>query len=255
MVDSCFGAGSPHTIAVSRLWEMADLYLAIADIHSNTEMLTNILTEHAHKGLKAIFAAGDITNFGQEGEARRLLSVFRQFAPELPLYFVAGNCDTRRARDEFEAQPGYLERRSAELTLSDDTEMRAIGAGGGLHHTGMTPFELKERDLESNLEAAYALCQPDETKNLIVLTHTPPRDTFADQRASRHLGSSAFEAFLYEHKPLLWICGHIHEGRGARYEGSTLLVNPGPAMQGCYSLIAIEHTAGGFRAVVDLRKL
>ncbi len=117
----------------------------------------------------------------------------------------------------------------------------------------MTPFELKDENLESNLVAAYMSCQDKEDQNLVVLTHTPPRDTFADLRMSRHLGSRAFESFMYEHEPLLWICGHIHEGRGARYEGKTLVVNPGPAVQGYYALIAMEHVRQGVRFAADLR--
>jgi len=234
---------------------MADLYLAVADIHSNAEMLAKILAEHERNGLKAVFAAGDITNFGQEREAERVLSVFARTAPELPLYFVAGNCDTGRAREGFAARRGYIEGRCASLSLSEGARLRVIGAGGGIYHTGMTPFELKDADLESNLGKAYASCLPDTAKNLIVVTHTPPRDTFADLRGSRHLGSGAFEAFLYEREPLVWICGHIHEGRGAHYEGSTLLVNPGPAAHGYYALIAVEQAPGGLRAVADLRAL
>ncbi len=230
---------------------MADIIIAIADIHSNTEMLTKILLEH--KNLRAVFAAGDITNFGQAKEARRVLSIFALIAPQLPLFFIAGNCDTEKAREEFVAQRGYLERRPALFALSNGTQMRAIGAGGGIYHTGMTPFELKDHDLESNLSAAHASYPADGAKNLIVLTHTPPRDTFADLRASRHLGSRAFETFLYEYAPLLWVCGHIHEGRSAHYEGSTLLVNPGPAAQGYYALIAVEHGSQGVRVAADLR--
>lgn len=232
---------------------MTDFFIALADIHSETGALAKILREH--RNARAIFAAGDITNFGMEKEAHRVLSVFAEEAPDIPLFFIAGNCDSVKARDVYAMHPGYLERRYASFYLNSGPALQIIGAGGGILHTGITPYELRDEELESNLSAAYERCPAEEEQNLVVVTHTPPRDTFADMRQSRHLGSSAYEVFLYRHEPLLWLCGHIHESRNAHYEGRTLLVNPGPVAHGCYALLAVEKGPRGLRAAADLRAL
>lgn len=231
------------------------MYIALADIHGETEVLERILREH--RGVRAALVAGDITNFGGEKEARRALSVFEEFASETSVYFVAGNCDSERARAAFLPQPGYLERRSAAFSLKTGGVLQIIGAGGGIFHTGLTPYELRDEELGANLAAAAATLESSasEVRNLIVLTHTPPRNTLADLRLSRHLGSSEFEAFLFEREPLVWVCGHIHESRSVSREGRTLIVNPGPASHGSYAIIAIEEGPRGVHAAAELRAL
>ncbi|SLM19659.1 putative Metallophosphoesterase, Calcineurin-like family [uncultured spirochete] len=248
---------------------MADMFLALADIHGETEMLERILKENPHT--KGIFVAGDLTNFGKEKEAERIISVFSRVATNAALFFVAGNCDTSGARHFFEKQPGYLEQKCFTLAMgrgeqkTPDEIIRIIGCGGGLRHTGLTPFEISDKELESGLRRAYEHCVTEEHKNaiplkatthpLIVLTHTPPRDSFADMRHMKHLGSAAFASMLYEYEPLLWICGHIHESRGAQWEDRTLVVNPGPAAHGSYAQILVEQKPRGLHAVAELRAL
>lgn len=255
---------------------MADMYMALADIHGETKALERILNENSH--LKGIFIAGDLTNFGGAKEAEKILSLFSLTVPNTALYFVAGNCDTEQARQYYEKRSGYIEQRCATLDHKNEEKtsgaiVRIIGCGGGLFHTGLTPFEVSDTILESNLRQAHERClkaakqggaahqdlsnsSACPTFPLIVLTHTPPKDSFADLRYTKHVGSPAFTALLYEYKPLLWICGHIHEGRSVQWEGKTLIVNPGPAAHGSYALFLLEkEPGGGLHAVAELRSL
>jgi Icc-related predicted phosphoesterase len=243
--------------------EMSDMFLVLADIHGETGRLELILRENPR--VKGIFVAGDLTNFGREREAERVLSVFAQIAPDATLFFIAGNCDTPAARRFFEKHPGYLEQRCTTFALSGaaDTTIRLIGCGGGLLHMGLTPFEVSDEELELGLSRAHARCAQGEQGSaassppqpLIVLTHTPPLDTFADLRYMKHLGSPAFASLLYDYEPLLWICGHIHEGRSVQWEGRTLVINPGPAAHGSYALMLIEQKPQGLSAAAELRAI
>jgi len=71
----------------------------------------------------------------------------------------------------------------------------------------------------------------------------------------KHLGSQSFAALLYEYEPLLWICGHIHEGRSIQWEGRTLVINPGPVALGSYAILGIEQKPQGLSAAAVLRAL
>lgn len=245
---------------------MSTLAIAIADIHGEIEVLEKILEEHPNA--QYILIAGDLTNFGREKEAEKVLAALERRFPQSNLYFVAGNCDTVSARNVFSRHPGYIEGKCAQILESRDIASNAsnplyvIGCGGGLVHTGLTPFERKDEEMASSLQAGFLQCnfsnpsaeqKEGGPKPLIVLTHTPPNGTYADMRHMRHVGSSSFISFLYEYKPLLWICGHIHEGRSIQAEDETLVINPGPAAHGSYALISFEQREGSYHAVAELR--
>jgi len=255
---------------------MIDMFLALADIHGRTDLLGRILQENAR--IKGIFVAGDVTNFGREKDAEKVLSVFAELTPDATLFFVGGNCDTVAAKRFYEKHPGYLEQRCTTYDIRGNadedqaTTVRIIGCGGGLLHTGLTPFEVRDEELGLGLQRAYADCAQEQQEQqeqreherasssaaprpLIVLTHTPPRDTFADLRSMKHLGSQSFAALLYEYEPLLWICGHIHEGRSIQWEGRTLVINPGPVALGSYAILGIEQKPQGLSAAAALRAL
>jgi len=249
---------------------MTNMFLALADIHGKTEMLERILKENPQVG--GVFVAGDVTNFGKEKDAEKVLSVFAECLPDAALFFIGGNCDTVAARHSFEKHPGYLEQKCATLAIGGHpagdaaTTIRIVGCGGGLLHMGLTPFELTDEELELGLKKAYARCPEKEDERpvaspphaLIVLTHTPPKDTLADLRSTRHLGSHAFACLLYEYEPLIWICGHIHEGRSVQWEGRTLVINPGPAALGSYAILHVGQNLrglSGMSAAAELRAL
>ncbi|OQB97440.1 MAG: Calcineurin-like phosphoesterase superfamily domain protein [Spirochaetes bacterium ADurb.Bin110] len=239
---------------------MEHLFLALADIHGSIDALEQIL--RANPNIEGILVAGDLTNFGKENEAHKVLSAFSTIVPEAKLYFLAGNCDTAEARRCFEKRLGYIEQRC--YALLSEKDIWIIGCGGGLFHTGLTPFEIREEELENGLSQAYKCAiqgyrdiidSSEFVPDLIVLTHTPPKDTFADMRHSRHIGSVAFQTFLYEHEPLLWVCGHIHEGKSIHIEDRTLVVNPGPAAHGSYALILLKRYPKGWKAAAELRSI
>lgn len=228
---------------------MRCLALVLSDIHGETGVLASILREHRNAEL--IFAAGDMTNFGKKKEADTVLEVFESELPQgVPLFFVAGNCDTAQAREVFCQHAGYLDGSSS--SCAHPLPLNIAGCGGGLLHTGLTPYERRDGELEASLAPALS---PLAGNPLILLTHTPPFGTFADLRHGKHLGSPAFQNLLYTHNPLVWICGHIHEGRSVSHEGETLVINPGPAAHGSYALLVFESQKSGMHAAAELRSV
>jgi len=67
---------------------MIDMFLALADIHGRTDLLGRILQENAR--IKGIFVAGDVTNFGREKDAEKVLSVFAELTPDATLFLLGG---------------------------------------------------------------------------------------------------------------------------------------------------------------------
>ena len=51
------------------------------------------------------------------------------------------------------------------------------------------------------------------------------------------MGSTAVREFIEENQPDICLCGHIHEARAMDRIGRTLVVNPGPLVQGGYVLL------------------
>jgi len=61
-----------------------------------------------------------------------------------------------------------------------------------------------------------------------VLSHPPPFGLF-DAVGQMHVGSTAVRKMIEEKKPVMVICGHIHEYEGQEILDETLVVKLGPA--------------------------
>lgn len=98
------------------------------------------------------------------------------------------------------------------------------GVGGSLYTPFKTPFEMGEDGFRKILSEFKG------SKNLILLSHSPPFNTTLDlTHSGEHIGSMELRKFIEEESPLLCLCGHVHERAGLSERiGDTLIVNPGP---------------------------
>lgn len=211
-------------------------WLILSDIHGNLSALETILTRS--KPVDLLIVAGDVTDFGDAVEARAAFEVLAQKGA--PILAVSGNCDRDGVRTALETAGFSIEGRSREAC-----GFAFAGAGGGIRHRGLTPFEPSEDELEASLSAALesgdkAAGRRMEGDRLVIVTHTPPNGTPLDRRGSTHTGSHAFRGILAERSPLLWVSGHIHEARSIGLIGTSVLVNPGPVREGFYALAEID---------------
>jgi hypothetical protein len=60
----------------------------------------------------------------------------------------------------------------------------------------------------------------------------------------KHVGSRSVSARIKKNKPALVVCGHIHESRGHKIEGKSLVVNPGAFKDGCYAVADLDCLSG-----------
>jgi uncharacterized protein len=218
--------------------------LTIADLHGSSEFLSAFTALAAKADL--VLLAGDLTDFGGEAEAKALLELIRPFADRLLM--VPGNCDRRGAREAMARSGRSLDGASARAG-----EALVVGVGGASRHSGVTPYERRDEELAASLEAALG---PDASAEpLIVLTHQPPRDSGADDRKGSPVGSPALREILDRIRPVLWVCGHIHESPCANMVGRTLVLNPGPLKEGRYAEVRLEKDGGAWRASDELKSL
>lgn len=181
-----------------------------------------------------ILIAGDITNFGPDEEAIKLLNMF-----EKPIMAIPGNCDLRtilKVLDKSKAT--NLHNKSQRIG-----NITFIGLGGSNPTPFDTPFELQEDEIESDLEKMITEAENDQDSNIVVLlTHAPPYGT-VDEIPIGHVGSTAIEKFVG--RVDLIVCGHIHEARGVIKVGKTIVVNPGMVSEGHGAIVTITDENNG----------
>lgn len=186
--------------------------LVFSDIHGDWKALEKLMSIEADYYI----AAGDLSSW------RRGLEQAGQILARRgkKVYVLPGNHETEQDVEAVCARHGL-----------NPFHGRVIEAGGyylaGLGYSGPTPFhtpgEYTEAELSQRLAAFGGL------KPLILICHTPPKDTPLDEiRPGHHAGSVAVREFIERERPEYFFCGHIHEahGRQARL-GSTRAWNTG----------------------------
>jgi hypothetical protein len=213
----------------------------IADIHGQLEALAA-----ARPYLEAadlILLSGDLTHFGREQQAARVLDSFKPFRASL--YAVTGNCDYPEVGQ-------LLVERGMNLDgcWVEARGLNLVGLGGSLPAPGSTPNEYSEAELE--LRLTEAVKDQDLSRPFLFVCHQPPLNTMADRlQPGQHVGSQSVRRFIEANQPLACLSGHIHEGVGVDQIGPSQIVNPGPFMDGC--LATLDYTEGDL--TVQLHKL
>jgi Icc-related predicted phosphoesterase len=90
-------------------------------------------------------------------------------------------------------------------------------------------------------------------KPIIFISHNCPYKTRLDLISAKkahelakgkHYGSFLTRKMIEKYRPLLCICGHMHENQGQCKIGKTFVINPGPSFRGKYSIININRKIG-----------
>ena len=197
--------------------------LAISDLHGDYSQVDAIRKKAGD--FDALVIPGDITNFGPDEHALKLLEMFNE-----PIMTVPGNCDNISLLK-------ILEEKTISLHNSSHTigELTFVGLGGSNPTPFNTPFELSEKKIGESI--GTLLSKLDTNNKIILISHAPPRNT-TDRLPGGNVGSVALERFLGRFD--LVVCGHIHEARGAVQVKGTLVVNPGMGSKGQAAMITIE---------------
>jgi uncharacterized protein len=171
--------------------EMATRFLAVADIHSRAAAIQRVCEEAQRHAPDAIIIAGDLTNYGDTAEVRRVVD-------SLPgqVLAIPGNLDVPRA---FET--GIAESH-AESLIGQRIEVHGIGLVG--------------LPLRAGTQAM--------TCDVLVL-HEPPWGLLDDVGGGRHIGFREHLDLLDRLHPKVLLCGHCHEAPGVVTHEGTIVIN------------------------------
>lgn len=204
--------------------------LALSDIHGNISGLEKIAD--LVSSCDYILIAGDITHFGEDKEAAEIIEAIEKYNKNI--IAVAGNCDNLSVDKYLEEKGIGVNCKTVEIGM-----FTVSGFSGSITTPVPTPNTFPESAYEEKFKKLDSGKTPD-----ILLCHQPPFNTDADKAMKiKHVGSHAIWGWLEEKKPLLCVCGHIHESRCAVNlqwvdgQSNTLLVNPGSFKEGFFSLI------------------
>jgi len=95
-------------------------------------------------------------------------------------------------------------------------------------------------------------------ENNILISHNCPNRTKLDKikrgpQKSKHYGSWLVKKVIKDLKPILVICGHIHENQGKQKLEKTWIVNPGAACEGKAAIIELDDKKKKIKSVKFLR--
>jgi Icc-related predicted phosphoesterase len=170
---------------------------------------------------------GDFTNKGihRPFEVAAAEQWTKQMAVRYPkVLYVMGNHDLGLPNAYFERDGLAIQNIARKVTVLSGR--RFVGAD-------LSPcFDLPElaedwerMTADTDVDAAYFDSLPMAD---IVVSHCPPLgvlDEFRRPGSGHHLGSPGLRRYIETVKPLLVVCGHIHEGSGEAMIGDTCVVN------------------------------
>ena len=187
--------------------------LALSDLHADETLLDRLRAISASHQYDLVLFAGDITNRGPVSYAEEVVSLF---FPKT--YAVFGNMDTDEVIEKLREMKVLIHGRKVKLG-----DWNLVGVGG----SNPTPFGTPNEMSEEKLDATIAKAEVDGYS--IVLSHAPPYGLFDEVGPGMHVGSTAVRKMIDQKKPILVICGHIHEHEGKGILGETLVVKLAPA--------------------------
>jgi len=187
------------------------MLLTFVDTHGDMHSLRRLKKKAAKADI--ILCAGDITVF--ENHMRLILREINSF--NKPVLIIPGNHEGEkklRLMCKHYKNLVYLHKEVYEL---ENIFFAGWGGGG---------FSLRDRKFE---KFAIRLKKRIPGKKLILMLHGPPYGSKTDLVMGEHSGNKSFRDFIRQEKPLLVVCGHLHENAGVKDKlGKTIIINPGP---------------------------
>jgi len=189
--------------------------LAFSDLHRDLDQAARLA--EASGEADVVIGAGDFASV-HEGLGETIAALA---SIETPTVLVPGNNETVEALEDAVASWDAARVLHGGGTEIDGVEFFGLGAGVPVTPWGWS-FDLDEE------EAAQMLAPCPEGAVLVV--HSPPNGHVDASSSGNHLGSSAILETIESKRPLLAVCGHIHESWGERSRiGPTEVANLGPA--------------------------
>ena len=192
--------------------------LVFTDLHANVTSLKRIEKKVREQNPDVIINLGDFTIFEQNIEdVLERLELLNK-----PVLIIHGNHEDARILQKLcKRYPNlkYVHRRI--ITINS---YNFVFHGGGGFYYGKRLSGDKDFDrlvIENKHKLKGKLC---------LFTHAPPANTRPDYlRWAGHVGCTSYKRFIDKYKPVLALCGHLHENFGKKQKiRKTTVANPGP---------------------------
>lgn len=189
--------------------------LLFSDLHRNQHAAQQIVEQSNE--VDVVVGAGDLANV-HEGLDEMIYILSRISCPTV---LTPGNNET------FEAlQQACANWKAAHVLHGSGMTLLGqpfFGLGGGIP---ITPFGEWSYDFsEADAETLLADCP----EGCVLVSHSPPKGTVDVSSGGQHLGSETVRNWIETKKPLLVVCGHIHESGGQQDQiADSPIVNAGP---------------------------
>lgn len=205
-------------------------WIGVGDIHDDARNIGRI---PGIAGAEGIIVSGDITTHGGVPGAQSALNVVREANPRVLAQI--GNMDGKAVESWLIDEGLNIHCRAQELAPG----VGLMGVGWSSPTPFGTPSEVPDARIGQWLDETYETAK--NWEQLLVVVHTPPHGTCADDLGGgRHVGSPAVRTFIERVRPAACLTGHIHEGRCACEVSGTTVVNPGMLPMGGYALIGLK---------------
>lgn len=187
--------------------------LAFSDLHRDQEAAERLVEKSGEADV--VIGAGDFATMrmGLEGEIEALSAI------TVPTVLVPGN-----AESDTELWQACRSWQAAHVLHGEAKEIAGIpffGLGGGIPPTPFPwSFDLSEEEAAARLESC--------PEGAVLVVHSPPKG-HVDEVHGRHLGSEAILSAIERKRPVLAVCGHVHQCWGSEATvGTTPVFNVGP---------------------------
>lgn len=186
--------------------------LAFTDIHDNMKAFSKVLKKAEKEKPDILISAGDLAY--EEKDLRKTIKQLKQLKQLVLL--IPGNHEDPVIMEQLCSDDIiYLHKRTYSIG-----SYTFFGYGGG-------GFAQEDKKLESLTPKIKKVAK----EKLICITHMPPHNTALDYLpiSKRHTGSLSETRLIRELKPVLFVCGHLHENFYKQDKiGKTIIINPGP---------------------------
>jgi Icc-related predicted phosphoesterase len=195
---------------------------AVADIHGHPERF-DLVWRHlgAHRP-DVLVLAGDLGRRAAGGLARLARA-------GIPMLAVRGNGDPHRLEDLFAACPRFERLHLRRVTVAG---VGFVGVDGTLPLPFASRLCLRERRCLDVLEALV-------DDGTVLVGHPPPRGIRDAVLGRIPSGSGSLKALIRNRRPVVYVCGHIHEQAGWARLGKTVVVNASMGRGGGGALVDI----------------
>jgi Icc-related predicted phosphoesterase len=187
---------------------------AFSDLHTDLDTAAELVA--ASSAADVVIGAGDFAS--QHRGLEETIDALSQI--ETPTVLVPGNNETEEALRE--ACAGWA---AATVLHGGGTEIGGTtfyGLGAGVP---VTPWDWSFDLTEDQAAEKLADCPV----GAVLVLHSPPKGHCDVDSSGNHLGSEAELAAIEAKRPVLAVCGHIHDSWGAESDvGTTHIVNLGP---------------------------